>query len=644
MHTTHSHPQVPNDPHEGRRKRSLSGMLSSGRFWFWTALLVVVATLAIGGAPAYRWFRNRQTDRILEAAKVAARTEDWGKARELSRSVLVARPGDFEAYRIWFRALARLGEPRTYLAASGLFTDPRATPDDRLEAFRVMADQAPQALALSLFASFDQKTRETTAVRVAISPLLIRRGQVAIVEKMLREAPDIATDPSARLALLRVLAIRPTPERLAEARDLFSDLVREGASVQALEGLLILGGVPGGLAPGESFSNLGQWVETQPEANTRHRLRACDPLIAAAPHTSAALYQQCIDRFALTDAAALGDWLLAHGKAAMAADTLTEIAKTDPPAFFSRVRALMKDKRYDEVAAALAEPPSAIDIVELEIAKAAFARARDDKTAETNAWTQALANAAFDQTRNRFLDILQFASILNAQSVAVDAWVGAVRLGWGPLPLYQDLLPVMAMLGSEGRTEDLLAMYRVLARFEPRNPELANNLTYLAMLHQVIPPATAVKQMKELVAARPEILDYLSSLALAHLMAGEPAAALALLPQLEQAPRVSKAMRQALRGTALVLSGDAAQGSPVLREVEWREFLPCEAEAFQRILARSQVRDLPLTEMTLPQAVADPDASPSWRRALERLEKERAKDVLPPLPTPRIPGAEPAEP
>jgi len=596
--------------------------------------------LAIGGAPAYRWFRNRQTDRILESAKAAARTEDWGTARDLARNVLTARPGDFEAFRVWFRAMAKLGEARTYLVASGLFTDPRATAEDRLEVFRVMANQAPQALALSLFASFDKRTQMTTEIRVALVPLLLRRGMFPMAEQMLREAPDSATDPAARLELLRVLAMQPTPGRLAEARDIFADLLREGFSTQALEGLLILGGVPGGLAPGEPFSKLGPWVEVQPGAKTRHRLLANDPLIAAAPHTSAALYQQCVDRFVRTDAATLGDWLLAHGKAAMAAETLAEAAKTDPPAYFSRLRALMKEKRNDEITAALREPPAAIDIVELEIAKAAFARATGDKTAETNAWNQALANAAFDQSRNRFLDVLQYATILKADEVAVDAWVGAVRLGWGPLPLYRDLMPVYAILTKQGRSEDMLAMCRSFARFEPRNPELVNNLTYLALLHDVIPPATAIKEMRQLIDANPQAREFLSSLAMAQLMAGESAAALELLPKLEQTERISPDMRQALRGTALVLSGDSDGGLPILREIDWKKFMPCEASAFRRLLTQPQLKELPLPNLAPPPEVVDPEASPAWRKAMERREQERASDVLPPLPTPKIPGSQ----
>jgi hypothetical protein len=42
-----------------------------------------------------------------------------------------------------------------------------------------------------------------------------------------------------------------------------------------------------------------------------------------------------------------------------------------------------------------------------------------------------------------------------------------------------------------------------------------------------------------------------------------------------------------------------------------------------------------------PQVEANPELIPAWRKAVERLEKERAGEILPALPTPRIPGADP---
>lgn len=625
----------------GQAAGSWRGKLDWYRLRWMAVVVAIIAALALGGKPAYRWFRNRQTDHNLETAKAAARTEDWGAARDLARSVLIARPGDFEAYRVWFQAMAKMGEPRTYMVATSLLTDPRASREDRVEALRVMALQAPQAVAFAAFASLPKAMQADTAVRVAIVPLLLQRGEFGMVEKMLREAPDLATNPAARFELLRVLCAKPTAARVAEARQIFDQLLGEGASGPALQSLVILGGTTGGLAPGEPFSKLVEWVEVQPTATTRHRLLAQDPLIAAAPNSADMLFQKSVDRFLKTDAGALGDWLVGHGKTSLAAQVLTDPAKTDPAAFFSRIRALLREKRTAEVAAAFQDPPQAADMVDLELAKAAAARIEGNATAESNAWNQALANAAFDQSRNRFLEIRSLAAAVNATGATIDSLVAAVRVGWGQLPLYQDLLPVFSVLVRQGRSEDLLAMYRVLSRLEPGNAELANNYIYLSLLHDVTPPATAIKELQELIAAHPASTEYLSALAMAHLMAGNPAAVLQLLPQLEQCRRISPAMRRALHGSALLLGGDSAQGLPLLQGINWKDFQPCETLAFRRMLTSLQLKELPLPELEVAVPTADPDAVPAWRKAVERLEKQRVNDVLPPLPPPRIPGSEP---
>jgi hypothetical protein len=480
-----------------------------------------------------------------------------------------------------------------------------------------------------------------TAVRVAIVPLLLQRGEFGMVETMLREAPDLATNPAARFELLRVLCAKPTAARVAEARQIFDQLLGEGASGPALQSLVILGGTAGGLAPGEPFSKLVEWVDVQPSATTRHRLLAQDPLIAAAPNSADKLFQKSVDRFLKTDAGALGDWLVGHGKTSLAAQALTDAAKTDPAAFFSRIRALLREKRTAEIAAAFLEPPQAADMVDLELAKAAAARIEGNAAAESNAWNQALANAAFDQSRNRFLEIRSLAAAVNATGATIDALVAAVRVGWGQLPLYQDLLPVFSVLVRQGRSEDLLAMYRVLSRLEPGNTELANNYIYLSLLHGVTPPATAIKELQELIAAHPASTEYLSALAMAHLMAGNPAAVLEMLPQLKQCRRISPVMCRVLHGSALLLGGDSEQGLQLIQGINWKDFQPCETLAFRRMLTSPQLKDLPLPEMDVVVPTADPDAVPAWRKAVERLEKQRANDVLPPLPAPRIPGSEP---
>jgi transposase-like protein len=602
--------------------------------------VILCAIVGFSAKPAYQALRKLQIDRNLEAAKAAARIEDWGNARNKARSVLLARPADFDAYRIWYQALSHMGEPRTYMVAANLFMHPRATREDRLSALGVLARQGPEAVALSAYASLDESMREEPAALAALSPLLVRRGQAVLVEKVLRETST--DDPAIRLELLRALCSVPTAERVGEARTLFAGLLKSGASEPALEALLILGETPGGLAKGPPLPPLPEWVQAQPKATTLHHLIALHPAIDEAAGATDAVIQKAIDRFLGIDPGTLGTWLIRHEKSALAADLLAEPAKSSPTAFIARLHALLREKRTSDVAALLAEPPASCDLVDLELAKAAAARMTGDSAAESNAWNQALNNAAFDQSRNRFLEIGKYSATLGTREIIDDSWVAAIRIGWGPIPLYRDLQPVFASLASKSRSEDLLAICRTLLRFEPQNPELINNFHYLALLHEVIAPADAIKALEDLIAANPEVAEFRSALALAHLMADEPQKALAQLPILKQSKRVSPLMIRALDGTARVLAGETEAGSALLAGINWRAFMRAESLAFRRLLTRLEIQNLPLPPMEQIPPAPDPENAPAWRRAVERLEKERAKDTLPALPMPRIPGTEPA--
>jgi hypothetical protein len=606
------------------------------------AITVLAAlVLGFGSPPAYRVLRKLSIDRNLEAAKAAARLEDWGSARNKARSVLLARPGDFDAYRIWCRALSHMGEPRTYLVAAHLFMHPDATREDRLFALGVLARQGPEAVALSAYASLDESMREDPAALAAISPLLTRRGETALVEKVLREASS--AEPAMRLELLRALCSVPTQERVAEARAIFAELIAANASETALEALLILGETPGGLAKGDPLPPLPDWVNAQPKATTLHHLLALHPAIDEAAGGADNVFQRAIDRFLDVDPGTLGTWLIRHEKTARAANLLTEAAKTSPTAYIARLHALLREKRQNEIAALLANPPAASDLVDLELARAAAARMMNDSAAEANAWERALNNAAFDQSRNRFLEIGKYAATVGTKDVIDDSWVAAVRIGWGPIPLYRDLQPVFASLATQSRSEDLLAVSRTLLRFEPQNPDLINNFNYLGLLHEVIAPADAAAALETLIADHPDRPEFRSALALAHLMADQPDKALQQIALLKDAKRVSPLMLRALEGSARILAGENAAGSALLDGINWRAFMRAEALAFRRLLTRLEIQSLPLPPMEQIAPAPDIDNVPAWKRAVERLEKERAKDILPSLPMPSIPGTGTAE-
>ena len=602
-------------------------------------VIVVLAVLGLSAKPAYRAYRAYRTERNLEDARTAARMDDWETARDKAHSVLLVRGRDFEAYRIWTRALSKLGEPNAYLAVAQLFTDSRATREDLLESLQMMALQAPQAVALSAFARLPEEFRSQASFRAAVTPLLIQRGETERAEKFLREVVKPADEPSVRLELLHVLCSRPQAERLAEARRIFADLITAKAGTEALDALLILGKTPGGLAPGEPLPDLVEWLNNQPKATALHHLLAMNPVLEARPETAERLCEAAGKRFLATDPGVLGTWLVSHGQAAMAVDLLSEPAKTRPDAYLARLNALLRMHKTTEIVDALSAPPASVDLVELAMVQAKLASQNGDMIASETAWTRALNAAAFDTTRNRCLEIARDAQADGAKDTAEKAWVAAIRLGWGQLPLYNDLVPVFNSLASKGRSEDLLAMFRTLLRFEPRNPELLNNTCYFTLIHGVVPPVKVAATQAELI-GRMDKPVYHATLMLAEMLDGHPADALARLPKIRDRKGVSPMMIHALEGTARVLAGETEAGIALLREVEWRGFMRQERVVFRDLLVKFNNSSLPLPELESPNMETDPDQIPAWRKAVERLEKDRAGDVLPALPTPHIPEAD----
>lgn len=595
------------------------------------AICLVVLLAALAAKPAYRAFRRYQIARNLEAAQVAMRLEDWTTARTKARSVLLAERGNFEAFRIWTRALGHLEEPRTYMAAASLFMDPRASRDDKLEALKIMARQAPEAVTLRAYGSLPEEIRNEREFLTVLSPFVTRRGGSAVVIKQLTAADGVDDDPAAQLELLRAYCAHPTEDNVVAARVIFAGLV-EAEVEQALEALVILGNAPGGLAPGEPLPRLREWVTRQSEATTIHHLLALNPSILGFPEAASQTIEDAVTRFGETDPGVLGTWLIRLNRADKAFEILEESAQKRSDAYLSYLHALMKTGKDEQLKKALAEPPASADLVEMELVRAVMARRRGDKSGESAAWARALNHAAIDGTQNRFIQVARYATALGAKQASADAWVAAVRLGWGPLPLYSDLQPQFALLANKGNSADILAMCQTLLRFEPGNPDLINNYFYLSLIHELIEPGVALEALESLVEQLPERPEYAASLAMALLATGDGERLLELMPTVRESKLVPSMMFDALEGSGLVLVGRLDEAKAMLKKVDWKRLLRQEQIAFRRMLLKKEVEDLPLPDLQLDQVIEDPAAFPEWRKAIEKLEKARSQDTLPALP------------
>lgn len=577
-------------------------------------LTMAIGLLAYRGAKAgMAWVRDRQVDRHFQEAQEAAAAKDWPRARNLARSVLQARPNEFDAFRIWQRSLARTDDPRSYMAASGLFNDPRATREDRLEALHALCAQGPQSLALTAYAMLDQEERETPQASVALAEILLLRGQLTMLEDILRNQPGRDLHPACQLALLRTLCAAPlTPERLTEARELFTGLIASNASAEALAALVVLSATPGGLTPGQDLPDLSAWIDTQPDAQDLHRLLALNPALDGASKMREGIFAAAIKRFLTSAPGDLGPWLVGYDQAALAARVLEDSALSDPAAYVARAQALLADHRMDEIANLLANPTPGVDTIELEYLKVGMARLQQDQAAEARAWNRALQQAPLDNAHNRFIEIAQRAESLAAHSVAERAWVAAIRTGYGRLPLYRDLMPLFSSLSKQNRADDLLELFRILLRLEPQNLELKNNYYYLALILGVNQPEESMARFQQLAAENPNMPVLASSAAMAALMAGQPKLAIDAL-QYRSTTEQSSMMRSALLGTALLLDDDPDAARPLLAKVDWSKLLPQEAIVFRKLQADKQAANLPLPALHLPNGDRPPTPLPPGR-------------------------------
>ena len=595
--------------------------------------VALLVALGFAAKPAYHAFRNYRLDQSLAAAQAAASHGDWTTARDKARSVLMVRNDDFEAFRVWAMAQVKLDEPSVAAAAAQLVLNPQTPSDDRLEAFRALVRLAPQAFVLGLYYKLPKEISEHPSYRAALVRLLIERGALDLADKGLREIPPQKAGPDVKLEMLRVRCATPDVPQLAEARRIFADLVAAKANGEALEALTLLAAVPGGLAPGDPLPDLRSWLKQQTEADAAHQLLGLEPELLATPAAADACYRNACARFLKSDPGALGDWLIHHGQAAMAAEVLADPAKAKAAAYLSRLKALLELRRIPEIEEALASPPAGIDMLELEIMQAKFAAQRGDPLAADAAWTRAMNQAAFDTSRNRFLEIARAAAAAKAKNAVVNAWVAAIRLGWGPLPLYRDLLPVYDMLIAKGRSEDLLAMLRVMVTFEPTNADLVNNFCYLALLHGLMTPGQVIKAMTKL-CDKQDKPGYYSTLMLAEMMDGQAATALARMQEFEFDPGVSKVLKIVLEGTARVLTGDTRKGSAMIAKMAWGELMPQEKIVFRDLLVKAKIADLPIPELETPVAVADPEQTPAWRKAIEHPANQDNPKFADPSQTP----------
>ncbi|QJE94297.1 tetratricopeptide repeat protein [Luteolibacter luteus] len=628
---------------EGRRR--LARRLKIG-----LAIVIPLGALALAFKPAYRAFREHRVTQLIEIAEEAMRIEDWQLAREKSRAALMMKRGDYHAFTIQAHALAKSEDPAAFMAAVSLIRHPESTREDRIDSLEVLANQGPAALALGAYAYLDKDNDpklQDVELNAAISPLLLTMGKqgIASVRQGVMDRMPETPSPRVRLAFIRAVSLDPRPEDVLIARKHFAALIEDGAP-EALAALELLGNTPGGLAPGEPLPNLPAWVSRQTGAKVIHHLLALHPQIAENPAGQEAVFASAIDRFAPLDPAATANWLSLHNRPEDALKILEEPAKERSDAYVARIRALLRLKRNEELDEALKNPPATADMVEVRIVRAILAGNRGDKATASKEWTEALNQASYDNRRNRFIPIARTAELYGEKAAAADAWIGAVRLGFGKIPLYVTLGGPMVYLYNEGRADDILSISQSMLLFEPSNPDLLNNVSYLGLLLGTTKPTEAIERIEKIVAENPGKLELNSTLALAYILNGDPKNAQERLFAQGASEKISATTQALLKAAILKMTNEPDQAKQIYDGVDRSKLMPVEQALYDRLIldkkAEENTADVSLEQRMVNKSTIGSDEAPAWKKGLERAEQKRnsaggSEENYPEL---RVPGIE----
>lgn len=563
---------------------------AAGRFgarhWLWLAVPLMIAAGVVGARPAWARLRQWRGDHLVGQARTALAQGDWKLAYERSGAALMLRDTDREAAWVFFKAMRAMGNPKALELGYWLFAWPELAKDRRQEILELFAERAPEAAFFGAMNSLPNEDREAAPNRALFVGALIRRGDLPQAAALLEQAPDVESHPALQVEFIRLLCARQQPGDIDDARRRFLELRKSGPTTAALEALRLLHGVPGGTLPrpDQGFPILDAWLASLREATTRDRLIAADQQLAqgVAPEI---VVSNGVAELGRDDPGETAAWLNRLGRHEEAIALATPGANDHPDAFTALVEAQVALGLRNAARRTLATPPPGLHPVDLSLLQLRLASlGSEDEIRE--AWVNVLRAAENDPDDNRAYSLVTLAESSNRPVERDRALSIALRHRWGTHPLYSKIEPLLATLVSAERTWEILEICRNIARYEPDNAPLQNNVLYLECLTGNRTPANAIRPLERLYRDNPTP-DFALSLAFAFLANHQPDRALALVEPLQTDPGNQSFLRHAIAGTALHRLGRPADAQFHLDRVPWssRLLLPEEIAAFKHLLA-----------------------------------------------------------
>lgn len=548
-------------------------------------LFLVFAVLIGGGVTAYflreplaaatrTWRSAHNLNRAKEALKD---DKQWSQAYEHALVARQLNPSSIEALRVLVDASFRSHSIRTLEYANALFLSADATDADQLMALRIMHEARDHIGFVRLYNLLSDETRQEPDFVTLRARFLISRNAYESARELL-EGNLAENRDRQHLLLLASLLIQPSSSAadLAKGQELIRELsTAENPDELARAAFRLLGYIDPKKMDAQLLGDLGRSFSGTANALSSTEFIAAANLALASTQSEeerARIVEDTIAKFGDKSPQQIATWLDLVGESDRVLAFLTEErCKTSPRLYEQRFLALLRVGEVEMAEKWLNSPPSGISSINIWLAKAQLSRAKTERAEENHAWEQAFQVAQVTSDRNEYLRIFEVASRNNRVDLATRALLRAPTHPNGIIPPAADLVGPMIYLTENERLQDLRFLTEALAVREPENLMLLNNLLYLNLiLGDNI--ETSVHSAAELVGRNPESLSLRTTCAMGHLILGNPAAALEVLPASDSPHwETATAADKAIFASALERSGLTEEAASIREKVNMQE-------------------------------------------------------------------------
>ncbi len=530
-----------------------------------------------GGRPLYREVKLWRAHRFAAQGEAQMAEQNWDLAYRSALAALQLSPLDARTLRFMARVLTRLGQEQALPFWNQLLLNPESTHTDRIEmiglALRLKQwDTAKTQLNIAL------KQNPVPAETLQLtSEFLGLQGDIPQAIKYARAAAQSQpTDPATRSYLGRRLLLSPDNAEQQEGKTLLWQLAG-GQDTNALQAVLVLVAQTS-LTPEESAAAINT-LETHPERSLTHEFLALDLKLRLNPEQRQNIIAVAIKKYPpLGDEGLLqlGRWLNRNKEYAKVLEVISQTqALASQDLFLVYLDALAGAGRWSDVEIALNLKNVPLEPFYVSLYRVRVAKELGYDQLVTLYWGQAQRKAA--EKPQDLLYLARYAEGIGATEEALKAYrlmtnnSATARLGY---------MSLLRLTQQAGYTRDIREVIKGMSGQFPDDPAPRNDLAYLNLLLNENVDAAKAASLK-LYQDNPGLLAHRTTLALAHLRANDPAAALALYQDVNLDWSATLPGWQAVHAAVLGAGGETNAARQAVHQIELKALKPEERMLIQ---------------------------------------------------------------